>query len=454
MAEPGLLELLQCPRCRRAPLRPAAGGLACAGCGIDYPLLGGIPWLFADPVGALGDWRNRLTLYLEEFAAAERAAAGDLALARRASTRARLTRLRDAYGEQRRLVADLLSPLALAPLPLPRAATVAFETRLPLTQDLHSYYANAHRDWCWGGAENDASFEIASGSLSEGTQRLLVLGAGACRLAYDLHQHSARPLTVALDINPLLLLTARTVAAGGRVTLYEFPLAPRAPADVAVRRELAAPSPARPGLEFVFADAWRAPFAPQSFDAVLTPWLLDIVDEDLEAVASAINRLLAPGGRWVNFGSLAFPWRQPSRRYGVEEVADILVDAGFELTSHRDVTLPYMCSPASRHGRLETVACFAADKRRRSTGESPQQYLAPWLIDTARPVPRTAQLALAADASRIQAVLLALIDGKRSIDDLARIVSADGLMPGSEAASAVRGLLERLHAAGERGSLA
>jgi len=49
---------------------------------------------------------------------------------------------------------------------------------------------------------------------------------------------------------------------GERVVLLEFPIAPRTLADVALRRELAAPAPARAGLELVFADAWRAPFAP------------------------------------------------------------------------------------------------------------------------------------------------------------------------------------------------
>ena len=63
--------------------------------------------------------------------------------------------------------------------------------------------------------------------------------------------------------------------------------------------------------------------------------------------------------------------------------------------------------------------------------------------------PRTESLALAADASRIQAVLLALVDGQRSIDELVRIVVEQGLLPAPQASSAIRGLLERLHRSGE-----
>lgn len=450
MADPGLLDLLQCPRCRRAPLVVADGGFACRTCQVRYPRLGGLPWLFADPELAVGEWRNRLTLYLEEFAAAERATDRDLVAAARDSTRTRLARLRDAYREQSRLVRALLEPLALSPLPLPHATALAFGTPLPLRQDLHSYYANVHRDWCWGAEENAASHAEVAAALDGRAGRLLVLGAGAARLAYDLHQQGAQTLTAALDINPLLLLVAERVVRGGRVELYEFPIAPRTSADVAVRRELAAPAPARAGLELLFADAWRAPFAAQSFDAVVTPWLIDIVDLDFESVALAVNRLLVPGGRWVNFGSLAFPWRRPGLKYGPEEVRDIVVDAGFEVGLQRDATLPYMRSPASRHARVETVAIFAADKRRRGPREPASDATPPWLRDSALPVPRHDPLALAADASRIQAVLLALVDGQRSIDDLVRIVVEQGLLPAAQARSAVRGLLERLHHSAER----
>jgi hypothetical protein len=129
-------------------------------------------------------------------------------------------------------------------------------------------------------------------------------------------------------------------------------------------------------------------------------------------------------------------------------VRDIVCEAGFEFGLQRDVTLPYMRSPASRHGRLETVALFAADKQRRGPREPADDGPPPWLRDTALPVPRTEPLALAADASRIQAVLLSLVDGQRSIDELVRIVAEQGLLPAAQARSAVVGLLERLHLSG------
>jgi uncharacterized protein YbaR (Trm112 family) len=438
MLDPTFQSLLQCPRCRTAPLSGSGGHLECRGCGVQYPTVGGIPWLFADPALALGDWQNRLTRYLEEFSAAARSAEADLAVAGHAVTRDRLHRLRDGYREQLRLVSDLLAPLGLLTLPFARATQHGFASRLPLGQDLHSYYANVHRDWAWGQDENQRSAELVAAALGSGRERVLVLGAGAGRLAYDLHQQGQQALTVALDINPLLLLAARRIVDGETVTLVEFPLAPRRLADVALRRELCAPAAVRQGFEFVFGDAWRAPF------------LVDIVDLDFASIALHVNRLLAHGGRWVNFGSLTFPWRQPALRLSPEELEPALTDAGFSVEDMREATVPYMRSPASRHARLEEVLLFAADKRKRAAREPVPAGLPPWFDSHSLPVPRIAALELAADASRIQAVLLALVDGKRSIDDLVTVVSEQGLLPAEQARSAVRGLLERLYVEGER----
>jgi SAM-dependent methyltransferase/uncharacterized protein YbaR (Trm112 family) len=446
-----LAGLLQCPACRQGNLRPDGDACRCEACAVAYPFVGGIPWLFPEPARALGDWRNRLTLYVEEFDSAAREAEAGLAAITAARTRARVTALAAAYRLQRVQVAELLAPLALASLPLGAATPLAFATRLPLGQDLHAYYPNLHRDWCWGESENTALHQIVAAALGPTRARVLVLGAGAGRLAYDLHQLGASTLTVALDINPLLLLAAERITRGQEVALHEFPIAPRTAADAAIPRRLVAPAPARPGLEFVFADAWQAPFRPQSFDAVITPWLLDIVEEDPTVAAAAVNRLLVPGGRWVNAGSLAFPWRQPARRLAPDELLEVVADAGFATVASGDTQIPYMCSPASRHARREQLFWFGAEKVRRAPrGDAGPMPAYPWLTDTSLAVPSSTSVALAAEAARIRAIVLALADGRRSIDAIVAIVVAERLMPPAEAASAVRCLLERIVEEGSR----
>ena len=93
---------------------------------------------------------------------------------------------------------------------------LALRTRLPVDQGLNTYYANVHRDWAWGDDENKASIRQIRAVLHENAElgKVLVLGAGAGRLAYDLHMQFDCECTVALDFNPMLLLVANAVTRG------------------------------------------------------------------------------------------------------------------------------------------------------------------------------------------------------------------------------------------------
>ena len=61
-----LRELLACPRCDR-PLEGVGAAWQCAGCHVDFPRVAGIPWLFAEPNAALGEWRGRLHFSLQRL---------------------------------------------------------------------------------------------------------------------------------------------------------------------------------------------------------------------------------------------------------------------------------------------------------------------------------------------------------------------------------------------------
>jgi SAM-dependent methyltransferase len=252
-------------------------------------------------------------------------------------------------------------------------------------------------------------------------------------------------LTIATDFNPLLLIVARTLFAGGALELYEFPIAPRSPGDGAVLRPLRAPGAARPGLELIAADALQAPFADGAFDTVVTPWFIDIIGEPFARVAARVNRALKPGGRWINTGSLAFSRAAHADRIGLDEVRALLPHAGFRESSLREATMPYMRSPSSRHSRLEEVVTWVAEKTAAST-EAPRTRVLPgWLLDAGLPVPRTPAFEMQAISSRIHAFLLAMINGERSMREMAKMLAEQRLMSADEAESQVRLFLTRLH---------
>jgi SAM-dependent methyltransferase len=406
--------------------------------------------LFAAPDEALAEWRQRLHALLAELAreaSTHRAALERPGRGVRARNRLKLQA--GALEDHARRLAALLAPLgALAPA----AAELhrALGTRIPGAQGLTSYYVNLHRDWAWGEEENEAALGAVLDVLQGcAPQRVLVLGAGGGRLAWDLARRLEPRLLVALDINPLNAIVARRIFAGEQIPMYEFPIAPRDAESHAVLRRLAAPETGRTVAanrecpHFVLADASRAPFAPGSFDLVVTPWLIDILDEDLASFVPRVNALLEPGGRWVNTGSLAFAQADPALRYTLDEVLDVAVASGFTRPVPDERRMPYMCSPASRHGRLESVVSFCAVKER-EVDVPARPSLPEWLADPLTPVPALPEFQSAALSMRITGYLASLIDGRRSIADMARVLADERLMTAADALPAVRGFVRRL----------
>jgi uncharacterized protein YbaR (Trm112 family) len=455
LSEPNSLSsVLACPRCGRGPVTLQSAGWICGACSSGFPVVGEIPWLFPDPRQALAEWRGRLGLLTQHLASEAVAMRAELqAAALTAGARRRLEHVAAANTDQIERLRVLLAPLGLGQASIAEATHQGLGTRLPTEQGLTNYYVNVHRDWAWGDEENQAALQelrAVLGANLSGLGRTLVQGAGAGRLAYDLHAAGDAPLTIATDFNPLLLFAARELFAGRAVELYEFPIAPRRIEDHAVLRRLSAPAPARPGLELVAADALQPPFADGAFDTVVTPWFIDIIGEPFARVAARVNLLLKPGGRWVNFGSLVFSRAAHADRVSLEEVMELLPPAGFSDFRMHEVSMPYMRSPASRHARIESTVAWVANKVGPPAEVPRARVLPDWLLQPDKPVPRTPAFEMQAISSRVHAFLLALINGERSMRDMAGVLVEQRLMSPQEAETQVRLFLARLHEESER----
>lgn len=447
-----LRRLFACPRCVNARLDAVKEGLRCRRCETEYPELDGIPWLFANPAVAWGEWRDRLDFALKKLGDnVERLSRSLASAGLTPATTERLERLRSANREQARSLGDLLTPLELGNLEANYTTYLALRTRLPPDQGINTYYPNIHRDWCWGDEENRAAATLVSEGLGSGAfGSVLVLGAGASRLAYDLHQTLGPQLCVAMDFNPMLMLVAKKMIAGETLELHEFPIAPRTSKDSAVLQTLRAPEPAREGMALVLGDALRAPFAASSFDAVVTPWLVDVIPEEFATLCRRINHLLRPGGRWVNFGSLAFSNQEAAINYCVEEVLELVAASGFGGPELREATIPYMCSPHSRHARHERVVVVGAEKTAET--EAPARYVAlpDFLVKGDEPVPLLQSFQVQAMSTRIHAFMMTLVDGKRSIHDMAALIEEHKLMRGDQAEAALRNFLIKMYGESQR----
>jgi hypothetical protein len=194
----------------------------------------------------------------------------------------------------------------------------------------------------------------------------------------------------------------------------------------------------------LLADASSPPFQSGRFDLVLTPWFIDVAGEPVARLLLRINRLLAPGGLWINHGSLAFADSAPADALSLEELLDALPAAGFARPEPREAQMPYLASPASRHARLETVITFGASKEREIEAPSPGRSVPEWLRQSDLPVPALPKFRAQSLSTRVYAFLLAMIDGERTIRDMARLMEQQKLMTAADAEPAIRRFLTRL----------
>jgi hypothetical protein len=202
----------------------------------------------------------------------------------------------------------------------------------------------------------------------------------------------------------------------------------------------------------VLADALRPPFCRGAFSTVVTPWLVDILPEPFERLSARVNALLAVGGRWLNFGSLSFHDPDPVFRYGIDECVALLEEHGFGAIEVGERDIPYLSSPASRHARRERVVSWSARKDRDAKKVPRYQALPEWLVRGTDPVPLGDSFRSQAMATRIHAFLMSLIDGRRSIKDMAKLVVEQRLMSAEEAEPAIRSFLLKMHDDSRRGT--
>ncbi len=434
-----LLERLACPRCEQA-----LGDLNCPSCQVDFPVQEGVPWLVADTKAIRLQWKNRWQMALRDLEQRQQSARDALKRSESQAAATRLATLADGFAAQHRALKLLLADLGLAGS-TDLTTYLALKTRLPSQMGLMAYEANVFRDWVWGHAENEASLSAIRSVLpTDRHDACLVLGAGAGRLAYDLHDALSPALTTAVELNPYLTTLTRKLADGEVVSLVEFPLAPDSGAHSAIHRTLEAPAPARAGFEVVLADVMRPPFQAGSFDLVVTPWLLDVIAGDTAALLALVNRMLNPGGHWVFHGSLAFQRPDPASNINLDELRELAGACGFEVGPTDESVQPYLDCPESRHGRRESILTFSARKVAEAPPGPRPQNLPDWLAKGRGPVPALPSFQNQAMATRIHAFIMSLIDGKRSLKDMAAMMETQQLMPKDEAEEAIRGFLIKM----------
>jgi SAM-dependent methyltransferase len=352
-----LRDQIACVRCAAA-LDITADQIECARCAQVYARAGRIPILLPRPGDHLNLWRQQLAALSTQSEHTLGAIHGELETpGLTPSGEVRLRALSRALSDQVKDIVDLVGPALGGPL--------AGEG-VGLPRGVVEYIQFLYRDWGWESAENteneravDAIAKLCDADLG----RTLVLGAGACRLAYDLHRRFNASETAVVDIDPFLFLVAEAVVRGEPVQLTEATANVQELAQVAHSWLLRAPAGPLSSSEFHFflANALAPPFADHAFDSVVTPWFIDQVSGDLLAFFQRLQRLLKPGGRWINSGPLLYPADAPlSRRFSREEIFELAARAGFRIDQWASESRRHLESPLNGRGRIEWVLTFVA----------------------------------------------------------------------------------------------
>jgi SAM-dependent methyltransferase len=170
--------------------------------------------------------------------------------------------------------------------------------------------------------------------------------------------------TAVVDVDPYLLVVAEAIIRGGTVSLTETSGNAPEPDPVSRRWPLLLPAAAlgKDAFHFFLADGTEPPFADQTFDTVVTPWFIDQVPTDLDALLRHLHRLLVPGGRWINHGPLIYrPDALPiARWYCREEIVERATAAGFRMGDWESASQAHFVSPLTGRGLIENVLTFEA----------------------------------------------------------------------------------------------
>ena len=447
-----LLESTVCPACnnQQTTWTVDTQTIQCTQCSADFPLFKcgqeTIPWLFEQPKLDLLEWKARLNgfVHLNQHAQLRlKEAQKDRRLSK--TGQKRISKLLNAKKQQVSQVLDLLSPLNLngqENVDL-RNPVDAFQSKVPKVQGLDSYYDNIFRDWVWENGENEQLLDAFNSVLLDLKQlgKVLTIGSGAGRLSYDIHQKYSPKSSTLLDINPLLMFAACQAIQGNEFALNEFPIAPLNKNSFVAEQICRAPVASKQNIFYMFADGLNPPFKTNNFDTIVTPWLLDIIPQNLRDYIPRINQCLNIGGSWVNTGSLAFFHKQQAWCYSEEELIELIKKNGFEVIAANRMSIDYMHSPLSAHGRKEKVFTFHARKIKDVAIPPKYEYLPDWIRNPSKSIPKQYEQELGSSQHLLQAQVLGAIDGARSVEQIGELVAKQYNLQLDEATHAVRRIL-------------
>lgn len=390
----------------------------------NYSSINNIPWLFNNPDYYLLYWQAKCNELLASYSYRIQNLEKQKTQTSYLNTLARLDKLIKAYEYNQKKIQEILKPLFTNT----SAKLSEFSDMIPSQQTLTLYWNNIFRDWSWKTNENATSLELLIKTLGNDwrTEDLLVLGSGSCRLVMDFHHHYQPKHTYALDFNPLLQFIAQKMLNHHDLKFYEIPFPVIESQNSVHPWILQNPNNEKQNtfdnFYLLFGDIQNLPFKEATFNAILTPWIIDILPMEFEKISERINYLLPPGGEWINFGPLGFMHTKESSCHTLEELEEILKFKGFSVEKISKQSIAYLNSPIASQKRIEEVITFRAIKKSKCE-VTPFTYLPSWLLNRDIPIPLTDSIRNQQILTKTSADVFFSVDNKNSFNNIAQLFS-------------------------------
>ncbi len=365
-----------------------------------------------------------------------------------ASTKKRLAEQKAAYTLQLQQFENLLTAFGFSKFEGNTQAIL--QHRVPSQQHFDSYFKNIFRDWVWGEAENKIYNDLLN-KLNLKTGKVLLIGGGAGRLAYDLAQQKPELEILQIDINPLLSIIAQNICSGETVELSEISQFPTDSRTLSATHLLKAPKALNANkFQFVVGDITDHPFKDQQFDAIICPWVIDIVSENFSDFSKRLNFLLKPQGELLAFGPLSFEKQVPQYKLTADEVSNTLHESGFKVLAQESHNTPYLQSPLEPQQRFEKIHVYYAQQEKGTKRPKNITHYPNWLTDiNLRISPSQSLVMLQAQKNLESQFLGSLLSGK-SIKEMATMIAQSGAgMTQQQAEDFVQSTFARLFETGD-----
>lgn len=440
-----LQKILACPVCTEKNIE--LDKLTCSSCKTAFFELNGIPCFFPSATSQLQLWNHLLALFIEEGSNTAKILKEELNKKNISSlTTQRLSATLDIHNTSHAHLVKILQQAGLQP-------KLNADYKNYSTKVFSKYHELPLRDWAWFSepagkfsygdslhdenrlALNHITDLINSIKNKERSEcRILVIGAGAGRLSWDLHCVLQPYVTIAMDFNPLLSFLSKSLINDNNIIEWHEKIDfPQQQLPHLHKWQLKCPK-SEPQLHQswipILADAWAMPFAPHSFDYVITPWFVDVMNRDCKQLIAQLDKMLKPNGYWINYGPFLYNENLPvSEKYTSEEIKELLMLSNFTVINEVTTQIPYSCSPLNKCGRIEQVWGMISqsppDRKHMETsslfaGPINPQHPPPWLVMPHLPIP---PLVSTCEIPEALTNIANLIDGKRSINEIVTLLA-------------------------------